>query len=536
MMCAWFIFGAYVWVGERGQSVMVMQTWEITDSGGGMDKQQQSIRREAAQGEIFYSLFLNLQRSTYGIVCSLCCFCSPLTNQNDVPLVQQPQEYHHLLQTPRDNKKIKSKIIMPSTVDEDSNPFEELLENNNLPDAAIPPALPPLPIQEQQDYHQAVAHAAAQEEVGGGEFVTLPEGGSASAAVANGSEMMTTPPTMPTKVTKSYKSTLLFKTDLTKSARDIHPCGILHFTRSAPHGSGSEEHAFAWIQHHNVPSHVSSILGHMNKFGFDPKDVTFIPYSSRRSWIDRYPLAFPHVHCGDNGIVTGFPYWSAEACSATGDVAAGRMMMLTNNNSGSLTTVDGTSVATQQPVVQQRGRKKKKIFPTAHLANDERDELHIEIFKYFQWLQDSIIANATGVPGGAVGEAGGGGLDVDDNGDDDGDKKPAAQFTYIPGGANAAGSINPVSLQTVMDAMSSTFKVVRNAQPGSSLSGSHSMPFLEEALSDPLSKLAAAAKRDPQARASRTKRSRGLDFDDMYNRLMRFQQVRTLCIFRCVSM
>ena len=74
MMCAWFIlFGAYRWVGERGQSVMVMQTLgKLQDSGGGMDKQQQSIRG-GGRREI-YSLFLNLRRSTYGIVCSIVVF------------------------------------------------------------------------------------------------------------------------------------------------------------------------------------------------------------------------------------------------------------------------------------------------------------------------------------------------------------------------------------------------------------------------------------------------------------------------------
>ncbi len=39
--------------------------------------------------------------------------------------------------------------------------------------------------------------------------------------------------------------------------------------------------------------------------------VVFVPYSNRRAWTIRYPLAFPHVHCGDGGVVSGFPYWSA---------------------------------------------------------------------------------------------------------------------------------------------------------------------------------------------------------------------------------
>jgi hypothetical protein len=151
-------------------------------------------------------------------------------------------------------------------------------------------------------------------------------------------------------VARVYKSTLHFRTDLTKSARDVHPCGILHFARvagrsvgggvgpspppppssSSYHRHRTEEHAFVWITRYHDEVCLSNALLHMSKFGFDrPKDgdednndgnvsgsgngssVVFVPYSNRRSWIIRYPLAFPHVYCGDGGVVTGFPFWSA---------------------------------------------------------------------------------------------------------------------------------------------------------------------------------------------------------------------------------
>jgi hypothetical protein len=37
------------------------------------------------------------------------------------------------------------------------------------------------------------------------------------------------------------------------------------------------------------------------------------------------------------------------------------------------------------------GRRKRKIFPLASPANDERDKLHVKIYRYFRWLQDLLL-------------------------------------------------------------------------------------------------------------------------------------------------
>ena len=376
---------------------------------------------------------------------------------------------------------------MPTAADEDSNPFEDLLENNNLPDPSTwtgqpVPAIPPLPPAGQEHQLQPQETAAAslhalpeqpEHEQGGGGLLVPPEA--------------SLPIPMPTKVVKSFSTKLLFKTDLSKSSREAHPCGVLHFTRRS--NVGGDEACFVWIDHHENPTHVASTFGHMSRFGFDPSNATFIPYSSRRGWIEKYPLAFPHVHCGENGAVIGYPYWSVPGGPGGSDISSGRMMMLAASSSSSSSATATT-----------RGRKKKKIFSTAHLPNDERDELHIEIYKYFQWLQNSLYT----VGGGAAASA-----DLDD----ENDKKRAA----ITG---SAAGIDLQNLSVLMENIASTFKVVRNAHPDSS-----TMPFLEQSLSEPLRKLAAASKRDPQIRATRTKRSKGLDFDEMFDRLLNFQQV-----------
>lgn len=385
---------------------------------------------------------------------------------------------------------------MPTTIDE-SNPFEELLDHS------MPPALPPVAGQEfhhhqqqpYQEYHeqqqyqqppQEEAFAAADADLS----TTTMQQQQIQPTAAN---MMMQEPQP--KLERSFKTSLLLKSDLTKSGRDSHPCGIIHFTRTS--SVGGEEHAFAWITYQSNPDHVASTLGHMQKFGFDPNQATFIPYSSRRAWVEKYPMAFPHVHCSENGVVSGFPYWS-EGGPTNNDIAGGRMSMM------AAASVGGVAPATSQPSsnTPARGRKKRKIVPTAHLPNDERDELHVQIYKYFQWLQNSLLG------------ASGGGIN--------GDKKHAALCS--------ASGINAESLQNLINTLPSTFKAVKTAERRGAAVG---MPFLEEGLSEPLANLAAQSKRDPVARMHRNanKRSRGLDFDEMYNRLVEFQQVYKSSMF-----
>ena len=86
-----------------------------------------------------------------------------------------------------------------------------------------------------------------------------------------------------------------------------------------------------------------------------------------------------------------------------------------------------------------------------------------------------------------------------------------------------------------MENMESTFKVVRNAQPSiaaAAMTGgmdcgttTAALPFLEEVLGESLCKLVDAIKKDPEARSLRSKRGRGLDFEDMHERLMAYHQV-----------
>eukprot|EP00984_Skeletonema_dohrnii_P002611 scaffold912_cov121-Skeletonema_dohrnii-CCMP3373.AAC.12 len=188
-------------------------------------------------------------------------------------------------------------------------------------------------------------------------------GTTAPVAVAVGSQKLKT-------LQRSLKSTIQFKSDLSKSTRSTWSCGILHASIiSAPPtigggvtssnsataanntsggggGAVKEEHCFVWIS--NL-FHLDKALDHLKKFGFyndasssseneddvkpaaaasvggggegtssssNSSNVTFIPYSSRSNWCYKYPMAFPNIHVDLEGNVSGYPYWSSDGSSA----------------------------------------------------------------------------------------------------------------------------------------------------------------------------------------------------------------------------
>ena len=110
------------------------------------------------------------------------------------------------------------------------------------------------------------------------------------------------------------KSSFSFVTDLPPSLRNIHPSGVLHAFRSTAASSKSEtssnvteEHTFAWIAN---SLHIELAIKHLEKFGFDrSQGIVFIPYSTQRNWLDRYPHAAPALETTEHGKVVVYLNW-----------------------------------------------------------------------------------------------------------------------------------------------------------------------------------------------------------------------------------
>eukprot|EP00581_Thalassiosira_minuscula_P017602 CAMPEP_0183716514 /NCGR_PEP_ID=MMETSP0737-20130205/10407_1 /TAXON_ID=385413 /ORGANISM="Thalassiosira miniscula, Strain CCMP1093" /LENGTH=413 /DNA_ID=CAMNT_0025945803 /DNA_START=227 /DNA_END=1468 /DNA_ORIENTATION=+ len=112
---------------------------------------------------------------------------------------------------------------------------------------------------------------------------------------------------------------MTFETDLPPHSRSTHPSGILHaFGRTAgslcaaaevearSQGQGGmlefnaarSAHTFAWVAN---SLYIESALTQLEKRGYDrAAGVVFIPYSTKRNWIERYPQAAPSLECIDD--------------------------------------------------------------------------------------------------------------------------------------------------------------------------------------------------------------------------------------------
>lgn len=200
---------------------------------------------------------------------------------------------------------------------------------------------------------------------------------------------MASSPQHPPKV---QKTTLTFKTDIRKSQLDAVPCGVLHASRSSP--NGREEHSFAWIVNYQT---VDAALAHLERYGFTRDQVQFIPFSSKANWVTKYPHAFPYVDCDNGGNVSGFPHWSPQAQSVL-DIppevvlAASQPHTIAAMNASAVARGgggDGWLAAT--PKSKKKGKGNANRLANTLLNNNERQQLHNEIYKYISWLTNQVV-------------------------------------------------------------------------------------------------------------------------------------------------
>ncbi|KAL7547847.1 hypothetical protein ACHAWF_011117 [Thalassiosira exigua] len=260
------------------------------------------------------------------------------------------------------------------------------------------------------------------------------------------------------------KSSFHFETDIPPSSRNIHPSGILHAFRSTPSATsihGREEHAFAWMED---SIHLEQVLEHLETRGFDvSRNAVFVPYSTQRNWIDRYPHAVPALECGEDGNlvvhINNRPYPNGLGRLASPSSAAGAGGFVRGANAGPQS-------------VWGEG---------ACLADAERDELHVEIYDYVSWLKDRIEARGSGKQK----EDGGFGGGLDGDALRDVLKALETAFSIAPDAAAAADA----NMKEEEDEGGAEMEVKRRLRPRSKSSGRP--PLLEGALSGALGQLAA---------------------------------------------
>jgi len=189
------------------------------------------------------------------------------------------------------------------------------------------------------------------------------------------------------------KSYFTFESDLPPQIRSLHPSGILHAFRSTSLPSSivaqqpisnaqpqRSEHTFAWI---SSSLHIESAIQHLEQNGnFNrQQNIVFIPYSNKQNWINVYPHASPSMEVDGAGKVIVYlnyrPYPNGlselPVSSSVGGVGGG---------SG----LDVKPSATKK----KRTSKKNILNNSSYLPDAERDELHIEIYNYMNWLHGKL--------------------------------------------------------------------------------------------------------------------------------------------------
>ncbi|KAL9186683.1 hypothetical protein ACHAXT_005921 [Thalassiosira profunda] len=182
-------------------------------------------------------------------------------------------------------------------------------------------------------------------------------------------------------------SSFAFATDLPPSSRAIHPSGVLHAFRTTATPAGCfrprQEHAFAWIEN---ALHIDPALAHLEAHGFDRANgITFVPYSTKRNWLECYPHAEPALECGEDGKVVVYlnqrPYPNG----------LGELETMASMDEGKKSAVaEGKKEAAPKEKKRKARTSVNMLHDSALLPDAERDELHIEIYNYLSWLHAKL--------------------------------------------------------------------------------------------------------------------------------------------------
>ena len=161
--------------------------------------------------------------------------------------------------------------------------------------------------------------------------------------------------------------TFTLQTDLAGFEQNVS--GLLYAPKSTDNERHGPQHdAFLWLADANVNEPA---LRYLIEQGYDADRIDFVPYSSKTNWALNYPCIVPSMECDANGTLIAY-------------------------------SADPQQVPTSHPLdvklsSSAKSKKRKRGGPRFHktviLPNDSRDELHIQVYKYFQWLLHKLNEN-----------------------------------------------------------------------------------------------------------------------------------------------
>ena len=160
--------------------------------------------------------------------------------------------------------------------------------------------------------------------------------------------------------------TLTLQTDLSEAHAQNHPSGFMIATKLNRAQENNVSH-FLWISDVNS---VQSTINNLVAGGYDADSMVYIPFSSKENFVKTYPYLTSSYECADGGLIRAYQQPTAAAPSVP--------------------------VKVNKPSTNKKRKRAGARFNThAILTNDMRDELHIQIYKYFQWLLHLLNENTT---------------------------------------------------------------------------------------------------------------------------------------------
>ena len=165
--------------------------------------------------------------------------------------------------------------------------------------------------------------------------------------------------------------TLTLQTDLSEAHAQNHPSGFMIATKLNQTQEKNVSH-FLWISDVNS---VQLTINNLVAGGYDADSMVYIPFSSKENFVKTYPYLTSSYECADGGLIRA--YQQPTAATAAADAASVPVTL------------------TKPTKNKKRKRAGPRINKHAILTNDMRDELHIQIYKYFQWLLHLLNENTT---------------------------------------------------------------------------------------------------------------------------------------------
>ena len=190
-------------------------------------------------------------------------------------------------------------------------------------------------------------------------------------------------------------SSISFDSDIDSALRDTHRTGVIHAIH--PHTT-SIISVFAWVNDkEEIPA--SPLRHYLNKSCFS--SVRFIPYSSKSNWLNTYPhavIATDQKGTTQENILLHQPKKTMLPIQIPDETEIEETSQVydkvdARNDTGSEGGKAKSTAATlEAETIKQclKVNKQPKLFEAALLSNNERDQLHLEAYKYFQWLFKEI--------------------------------------------------------------------------------------------------------------------------------------------------